>query len=171
MSYNVIFPPDERGSGDRTFAILQTDFKKIGIVINQQNLDDDATTAAITAPDNKYLTFDMAMWDWVPPVDPDFMLSVVTCEQYGGWSDSGFCDPAYDGMYARQSTLTAVSQRRALIWQMQRLIYNARPYLILDYPDIIEAHTKQWTGFVPAPVMGSVNSLSMQTLLQVHQTG
>jgi hypothetical protein len=24
---------------------------------------------------------------------------------------------------------------------------------------------------VPAPVMGSVNSLSMQTLLQVHQTG
>jgi peptide/nickel transport system substrate-binding protein len=54
---------------------------------------------------------------------------------------------------------------------MQRLIYNARPYLILDYPDIIEAHTKQWTGFVPAPVMGSVNSLSMQTLLQVHQAG
>jgi peptide/nickel transport system substrate-binding protein len=54
---------------------------------------------------------------------------------------------------------------------MQRVIYNARPYVILDYPDIIEAHTKQWTGFVPEPVMGSVNSLSMQTLLQVHQTG
>jgi peptide/nickel transport system substrate-binding protein len=171
MSYNVIFPPDERGSGDRTFAILQADFKKIGIVITQQNLDDDAATTAITAPNNKYLTFDMAMWDWVPPVDPDFMLSVVTCAQYGGWSDSGFCDPAYDKMYAQQSTLTAASQRRALIWQMQRLIYNARPYLVLDYPDIIEAHTKQWTGFVPAPVMGSVNSLSIQTLLQVHQTG
>jgi len=171
MSYKVIFPPDERGSGDRTFAILQTDFRKIGIAITQQNLDDDAATTAITAPDNKYLTFDMAMWDWVPPVDPDFMLSVVTCAQYGGWSDSGFCDPAYDRMYGRQSTLTAVSQRRALIWQMQRLIYGARPYIILNYPDIIEAHTKQWTGFVPAPVMGSVNSLSMQTLLQVQPAG
>jgi peptide/nickel transport system substrate-binding protein len=171
MSYNVIFPPDERGAGDRTFAILQADFRKIGIAIQQQNLDDAAATAAITAPNNKYLTFDMAMWDWVPPVDPDFMLSVVTCGQYGGWSDSGFCDPAYDSMYAQQSTLTSVSQRRALIWHMQQVIYNARPYLILDYPDIIEAHTKQWTGFVEAPVMGSVNSLSMQTLLQVHQTG
>jgi peptide/nickel transport system substrate-binding protein len=74
-------------------------------------------------------------------------------------------------MYAQQSTLTSVSQRRALIWRMQQVIYNSRPYLILDYPDIIEAHTKQWTGFVEAPVMGSVNSLSMQTLLQVHQTG
>ena len=171
MSYNVIFPPDERGAGDRTFAILQADWQKIGIAIHQQNLDDAAATTAITAPNNKYLTFDMAMWDWVPPVDPDFMLSVLTCGQYGGWSDSGFCDPAYDSMYSRQSTLTSVSQRRALVWQMQQVIYNARPYLILDYPDIIEAHSKQWTGFVPAPVMGSVNSLSMQTLLQVHQTG
>jgi len=44
----------------------------------------------------------MAMWDWVPPVDPDFMLSVVTCGQYGGWSDSGFCDKRYDRMYSRQ---------------------------------------------------------------------
>jgi hypothetical protein len=40
---------------------LQADFKKIGIVITQQNLDDDAATTAITAPNNKYLTFDMAM--------------------------------------------------------------------------------------------------------------
>jgi peptide/nickel transport system substrate-binding protein len=51
------------------------------------------------------------------------------------------------------------------------MIYNQRPYLILDYPDVIEAHTKRWTGFVPAPVMGSVNSLSMQTLLQARRVG
>jgi peptide/nickel transport system substrate-binding protein len=171
MSYNVIFPPDEEGPGDRTFEILQTDWKKIGISITQQNMDDAAASAAITAPNNKYLTFDMAMWDWVPPVDPDFMLSVVTCGQYGGWSDSGYCNPGYDRMYARQSTLINPAQRRALIWRMQKMIYNQRPYIILDYPDIIEAHTKQWTGFVPAPVMGSVNSLSMQTLLQVHRVG
>ncbi len=171
MSYKVIFPPDERGAGDRTFAILQTDWKKIGIAITQQNLDDAAATAAITAPNNRYLDFDMAMWDWVPPVDPDFMLSVVTCGQYGGWSDSGYCNPGYDRMYQQQSTLANVSQRRALVWRMQQVIYNARPYLILDYPDIIEAHSRHWTGFVPAPVMGSVNSLSMQTLLQVHRTG
>ena len=34
-------------------------------------------------------------------VDPDFMLSVVTCEQYGGWSDSGYCDKNYDAMYSQ----------------------------------------------------------------------
>jgi peptide/nickel transport system substrate-binding protein len=72
-------------------------------------------------------------------------------------------------MYARQSTLTNVAQRRALIWKMQQQIYNDRPYIILDYPDVIEAHSKGWAGFVSSPVMGSVNSLSMQTLLQVHK--
>jgi peptide/nickel transport system substrate-binding protein len=171
MSYNVIFPPDERGTGDRTFQILQTDWRKIGIAITQENLDDAAATAAITAPDNKYETFDMAMWDWVPPVDPGFILSVLTCGQYGGWSDSGYCNPAYDKMFSEQSALTNVAQRRALIWNMQQYIFNARPYIVLDYPDVIEAHTRQWAGFVPSPVMGSINSLSQQTLLQVHLVG
>ncbi|HEX6933406.1 MAG TPA: ABC transporter substrate-binding protein [Streptosporangiaceae bacterium] len=169
MSYNVIFPPDERGTGDRTFQIMQTDLAKVGISISQQNMDDSATFNAISAPNGKYQTFDMAMWDWVPPVDPDFMLSVMTCAQLGNNSDSGFCNPAYDKMYARQSTLISTSARRALIWQMQQYIYNAKPYIILDYPDIIEAHSTKWKGFVVSPVMGSVNSLSTATLLNVHQ--
>jgi peptide/nickel transport system substrate-binding protein len=52
---------------------------------------------------------------------------------------------------------------------MQQTIYNAKPYIILDYPDIIEAHSTTWTGFTVSPVMGSVNSLSTATLLNVHQ--
>jgi peptide/nickel transport system substrate-binding protein len=168
MSYNVIFPPDERGTGDRTFQIMQSDLAKIGIAISQQNMDDSATFNAISH--DNYRTFDMAMWDWVPPVDPDFMLSVVTCAQLGNNSDSGYCNHTYDQMYAKQSTLISTSARRALIWQMQQYIYAAKPYIILDYPDIIEAHSPKWTGFVVAPVMGSVNSLSTQTLLQVHQS-
>ncbi len=168
MSYKVIFPPDERGTGDRTFQIMQSDLQKIGISITQQNMDDSATFNAISAPNSKYQTFDMAMWDWVPPVDPDFMLSVLTCAQLGNNSDSGYCNPAYDRMYARQSTLISTSARRALIWQMQQYIYAAKPYIILDYPDIIEAHSVKWAGFTVSPVMGSVNSLSTQTLLRVH---
>jgi peptide/nickel transport system substrate-binding protein len=171
MSYTVIFPTDENGAGDRTFQIIQSDFRQIGVVITQKTMDDDATFAAISGPNNKYLNFDMAMWDWVPPVDPDFMLSVVTCEQYGNWSDSGYCNPSYDAMYDQQSTLINPKARQQLVWKMQDQIYNDRPYIILDYPDIIEAHSTKWAGFVPAPVMGSINSLSTQTLLQVHQVG
>jgi peptide/nickel transport system substrate-binding protein len=171
MSYDVIFPQDEKGAGDRTFQILQTDFAQIGIQLKQKPLDDDAAVAAINDADNTYRTYDLAMYDWVPPVDPDFMLSVMTCAQLGNNSDSGYCDPSYDAMYAQQSILTDVAQRHTLVNQMQKKIYDDRPYVVLDYPDIIEAHTKGWTGFEMSPVMGSVNSLSMDTLLHLQKTG
>lgn len=171
MSYDVIFPQDEKGAGDRTFQILQTDFAQIGIQLKQKPLDDDAAVAAINDADNTYRTYDLAMYDWVPPVDPDFMLSVMTCAQLGNNSDSGYCDQSYDAMYAQQSILTDVAQRHTLVNQMQKKIYDDRPYVILDYPDIIEAHTKGWTGFEISPVMGSVNSLSMDTLLHLQKTG
>ena len=171
MSYDVIFPQDEKGAGDRTFQILQTDFAQIGIQLKQKPLDDDAAVAAINDADNTYRTYDLAMYDWVPPVDPDFMLSVMTCAQLGNNSDSGYCDQSYDAMYAQQSILTDVAARHTLVNQMQKKIYDDRPYVILDYPDIIEAHTKGWTGFEISPVMGSVNSLSMDTLLHLQKTG
>ena len=159
MEYDVIFPPDESGPGDRAFQIIEDGLRQIGIEIRQRNMDDDATFTAISAPDNKYQTFDFAMWDWVPPVDPDFMLSVLTSAQYGNNSDSGYSNPAYDRMYAEQSTLTDPKQRQQLVWNMQEMIYNARPYIILNYPDVIEAHSKNWTGFVMSPSMGSLTSL------------
>ena len=33
--------------------------------------------------DPLYLDFDIIMWDWVPMQDPDFILSVLQCDQYG----------------------------------------------------------------------------------------
>ena len=58
MVYTVITPTDLTGV-DRSFQIIQADFRQIGVVISQRNMDDDATFTAITAPDNKYLTFEV----------------------------------------------------------------------------------------------------------------
>src|SRR5690348_13506308 len=101
MSYGVIAPTDVQ-SIPRTFTILQTDFKKIGVQLTQKALDSSAAFSQMTSPNNTYQGFDLAMWDWTALIDPDFMLSVVTCAQYGGWSDSGFCSKSYDKMYAQQ---------------------------------------------------------------------
>ncbi len=169
MNYDVIFATDEKGTGDRTFQILQTDFHKIGIQINQRTMDADASFNAITAPDGKYQSYDLAMWDWVPPVDPDFMLSVMTCASWGNNSDSGYCNPAYDALYSQQSTLLDPQARKKVVDKMQQIVYDDRPYIILNYPNIIEAHSTSWTGFVMSPEVGSVTNLSMQTLLNVHR--
>jgi peptide/nickel transport system substrate-binding protein len=171
MDYQLIFATDERGAGDRAFQIIQNNFAKIGIKITQQVMDGEAAWTAIVGPDEDYPTYDLAMWDWVPPLDPQFILSVVTCDSWGFFSDSGYCDSSYDEMFLKQGTLTDPAERHAFINEMQQKLFDDRPYIILNYPHVIEAHSPKWDGFVLSPVMGSVNSLSTETLLNVHQVG
>ena len=168
MSYEVIAPNDLTGV-DRTFQIIQADFQKIGVELKQRSLDSSAAFDVITAPDGKYLNFDLAMWDWVPLIDPDFMLSVVTCAQYNGWSDSGYCNKAYDAMYSQQGTTLDQAKRRQLVWAMQDKLFKERPYILLNYENWISAHSKGWAGFVSSP-QGDFNSLSKDSFTKVHQT-
>jgi peptide/nickel transport system substrate-binding protein len=167
MSYDVITPTDVP-STNRTFQILQPDFKKIGIQLRQRSLDSTAAFDAITTPDNKYLKFDLALWDWVALIDPDFMLSVVTCAQYGGWSDSGFCDKKYDAMYSQQQLTPNQARRKALVWKMQRYLQAKRPYIWLAAQDAVWAVSKNWGGLVASP-QGPFNSINKLSLSSVHQ--
>jgi peptide/nickel transport system substrate-binding protein len=167
MSYGVIAPTDVQ-SIPRTFTILQTDFKKIGVQLTQKALDSSAAFSQMTSPNNTYQGFDLAMWDWTALIDPDFMLSVVTCAQYGGWSDSGFCSKSYDKMYAAQQVAKTIAKRRQLVWKMQAYLYKQRPYLWLANDDSVSATAKNWVGFKNTP-QGPFNELNIQSLTQVHQ--
>ncbi len=93
MSYTVLFASDESGAGDAAFRIIQNGFQQVGIKITQRKMDNDAVNTAILGDNDTYNKFDLAMWDWYPLVDPDFILSVLTCSQYGGWSDSSTTAP------------------------------------------------------------------------------
>src|SRR2546421_5682828 len=167
MSYTVITPTDV-SSVPRTFQIIQSDFRKIGVQLTQRSLDSSAAFDAITAPGTKYLSFDLAMWDWVALIDPDFMLSVVTCAQYGGWSDTGFCDKRYDGMYSQQQLTPNQASRKTVVWKMQKYLYDRRPYVWLAAQDAVWAVSKGWGGLGASPP-GPVNSISKLSLTRVHQ--
>ena len=169
MAYELVFPTAESGSGDRAFQTMQRGWEKLGIKVEQRKMDSDAAWAAITAPDNKYLDFDIAMWNWAPPYEPDFILSTLTCDSLGGNSDSGYCNPAYDELYKAQGTELDVEKRHAIIDEMQQIIFDDRPYIVYAYPNVIEAYNPAWDGFVLSPLIGSINNLSTQTLTSVHR--
>ena len=168
MSYTVIFPHDEEGSGDRAFVIIQNDLRLIGVQLIQKPMDDSAAFDAITAPNNEYLNYDLAMWDWVPEEDPDFILSVLTCAQYGNWSDSGYCNPAYDALYGQQSAAVDPKTRLGIVYRMQQMIYNDRPYIVINYQDQMDAWSHSWTGFIETN-QGIFNPLSKESMVSVHQ--
>jgi len=168
MSYDVIFPHDESGAGDRAFQIIQNGFKQIGVQLIQKKMDDSAAFDAIGAPDYKYLNFDLAMWDWFPALDPDFILSTLKCDQYGSWSDTGYCNPAYEKLYTAQQGAIDPQQRQKIVYQMQEMLYNERPYIILTYDKRLDAWSPKWAGFEESS-QGFFNAFSIQSLISVHQ--
>jgi peptide/nickel transport system substrate-binding protein len=169
MSYEVITPTD-LSSANRTFQILQPDFKKIGVELKQKALDSTAAFDAMTAPNGKYANFDLALWDWVALIDPDFMLSVVTCAQFEGWNDSGFCDKTYDADYSKQQLTPDQAKRRDIVWKMQTYLQEKKPYLWLAALDHVSATSKNWTDLIESP-QGPFNSLSKLSLSSVQQAG
>ena len=100
--------------------------------------------------------------------DPDFILSVLTCGQYGFWNDSGYCNPAYDKLYTKQKSTTDPQERQKIVYQMQEMAYNDRPYIILSYDERLDAWSKDWDGFMESS-QGFFNNFSTQSLTSVHQ--
>jgi peptide/nickel transport system substrate-binding protein len=167
MSYDVIAPTDVQ-SIPRTFQIIQADFKKIGVQLRQKALDSTAAFDLMSGPNGSYQGFDLAMWDWTSLIDPDFMLSVVTCAQYSGWSDSGFCDKKYDRMYSQQQLTPDQNKRRQIVWKMQKYLYDKRPYIWLANDDSVSAVSPKWADFVNTP-QGPFNEINIIGLTSVHQ--
>ena len=166
MQYDVLFPASERGAGDRAFEIIQSDFAQIGVKLVQKPVT--GAYAIMTAPDNRYENWDLAMWNWTPPIDPDFILSVMTCGSFGDWSDSGYCNKSYDALYEQQGKTTDPQARLQIVDQMQQMVYDDRPYIVLVYNDTIDAWSKSWAGFVQSP-QGLFPFLSKESLTSVHQ--
>ena len=166
MSYEII-TPDTLDGINRAFEIVKTSLAEIGVEVIQNSLDSTTAFEEIGAPDWKYLNFDLSMWDWVGYLDPNFVLSVVGCDQYGGWSDTGYCNPEYDKLYKEQGATADEEARKEIVWEMQEILYRDKPYIQLVVLDSITANSKNWAGFLP----GSLDAYTKRYLGEPHQVG
>ncbi len=166
MEYEVITPTDVNYNINRSFEIVQAGLDQAGIKLTQKALDGTTAFEEIGAPDWEYLDFDLAMWDWIGYWDPQFMLSVVTCDQYGGWSDTGYCNPDYDAMYAEQGVTLDPEARKEIVWEMQQILYDDRPYIQIVNMEVLGAWTENWAGFQP-----TLGGYSKKPWTQPHQVG
>jgi len=73
------------------------------------------------------------------------MLSVVTKGQWCSWSDTGWDNPAYDKLYDQQGTTVDPAKRKAIVWKMQQMIYDAVVYTQLVEEKYLDAHSTKWT--------------------------
>lgn len=165
MAYTVILATDELGPRTRAFDIIQSDFAKIGVKLTVKVTDDSTAATLELAPSTK---FDLAMWGWTPPgPDPTFMLNTYTCAQWGGWSETAYCNHSFDKLFHQQSTTLKVAKRRAIVYQMQQMLAKTLPEYIYVYENVNDAWNKHWSGFGETPD-GLFTALTTYGITKVH---
>jgi peptide/nickel transport system substrate-binding protein len=150
LEFRLQFPSDS-ATDPRAADLITGWFKEAGMIAHPEAVDPDSLTANVT-PTGDY---DLVIWGWGPDPDPDFILSVMTTDQFvaGGWSDSGYSNPEYDQLYRQQQTIIDSSQRQQVVWQMQEMVYNDRPYIVLWYEYTLQAYrSDRFTNFIVSPL-------------------
>jgi peptide/nickel transport system substrate-binding protein len=95
---------------------------------------------------------DMYIWSWGGDIDPAFMLSCFTTTQILNWSDCMYSNPAYDALYKEQASAIDRTKRLQIVHQMQQILYQQDPYIILWYNVDSQAYrTDEWTGWELVP--------------------
>jgi peptide/nickel transport system substrate-binding protein len=162
LEFRLQFPSDNP-LYPRIADLLTTWFKEAGIKTTPESVDPDSLYVQMTPAGD----FDLVLWGWGPDPDPDFILSVMTTDQFvdGGWSDSGYMNPDYDQLYLDQQVTVDKAARQAIIWEMQEMVFNDRPYIVFWYEDLLRAYrSDRFTGFIESPLGIEI----YQSLLQVE---
>ncbi len=154
MEYNIMTPTSTDFNINRAYDIVQEGFKEAGVKVTQQVGGDSTAAYAIETGDNcdadkltGYDKFDIAMWDWVGYIDPDFMLSVVTRGQWCSWSDTGWVNAEYDKLYDLQGRTVDPDKRKEIVYEMQQMVYDNFLYTQLINEQAIDANSKKWADF------------------------
>jgi peptide/nickel transport system substrate-binding protein len=134
-------------------------FRAIGITVRLQVLDEGSLNAAIYATNGKGQLapeFDMVIWWMGGNPDPGFLLSLETSDSIGYWGVTYWGNKAYDKLWLQQMTTTDQEARKQIIWKMQQLYYAESPAIVLAYPEVPQAYSTDWQGWVRSPSTGGV---------------
>jgi len=163
MSYTLLILqrwPEEMRTGQQ----LQTWWGELGVELT--------VTAADANTINSYIypeySQDMFIWGYSGQPDPAFSLLIMLSNEIQNWNDCGYANATYDALYDDMSTATDVEDRRSIIYEMQGMVYDDCPYIVLYYMQATGAYRLDtFAGFVNMPT-GLLSDLNPYTLREVH---
>lgn len=152
--------PSSSVVGPRMSELLGEMWKEIGITIEPQAVEDDALTAKCCPA----LDYDIMIWGWVADPDPNTLLIIPTTDQIAtGYNETGYSNPHYDELYQQQGVELDHAKRKAMVWEMQKIVHDDVVYLIPFYSRAVQAYrTDRFTGWLddqPRLALEDVSSL------------
>lgn len=145
LTFRLNWPSDSI-TAPRMAELLSEMWGKIGITLEMQAVDPDAlTTQCCPAFD-----FDMMLWGWGSDPDPSALLYVYTSEAIPtGSSETGYSNPTYDELYAKQQTTLDFEARKDIVWEMQKIAFDDVVYIIPFYEQATQAfRTDRYSGWI-----------------------
>ena len=125
-------------------------FKKLGLKIEVSIIDTGALQDSIWnfEGDTYVPDFDMYIWDWAGYSDPGQTLSANITAQIGNTNEPCWSDAEYDNLNVQQASEMDPQKRKAIIDQMQQIMYEQTPWVVLTYPQYLQAYNDaKWTGW------------------------
>ncbi|MCS7479647.1 ABC transporter substrate-binding protein [Umezawaea endophytica] len=147
-----------RAYDEQAGEYVKSSLAEIGIAVDVQIVADTLLDEYSVAG-----KFDLVFSGWGTNPDPDFILSLHTCgarpasPSASGTTDTFFCDPTYDELYAKQGAELDQAKRSELVKQMQQRFYDQVPAVVLGYDSALEAHRNDtFASFTIQPDPGGV---------------
>ena len=150
-------------------SIIQKNLQEVGIGVTITTMDGGAQSDLIYS---QGFDTDMYLWGWGTELDPSLKLSVLLTEQIGNRSDCFWSNKEYDDLYKVQVHQTNREEIIETIHDMQRIVYEEAPYIILYNKDSIEAYrTDKFEGWtrVPAKIGNVLTQVNKTTMINLKR--
>ena len=152
LTFRLNFP-DDSDTAPREAEQLQDTWNQVGVAVQIQGFDPDTLTS-LCCPGFDY---DVIIWSWYTDIDAGGLLGVATCEEIPtGFSETGYCNPEYDELFAQQAIEQDRDTRIEQIHELQRILMEDLPYIVPYYFVSIQAwRTDTFTGWIEgSPTLG-----------------
>ncbi|GAA1597448.1 ABC transporter substrate-binding protein [Leucobacter chromiireducens] len=107
--------------------------------------------------------YDLYFTGWSMGPDPDFLMALNQCSSRpnadgsGATSESNWCSPEFDAMYAQMHSELDADKRAELMVGLQKLIYESASNNVLYYGDAFQAYrSDRFTDVQKQPAEGGV---------------
>ena len=163
-----MFMPDSDENYPKAAQFIADWYGQLGVKVTTQVLSSATLGEKIYPPeggDGYTADYDIELWGWSGAIDPNGLLQIFKCDAIGNSSDSQYCNPAFDKMYADQLKAPTDEARKAILAQMQNLIYDKAVYDILYYDaNLVAYRTDRFAGWQNQPVSNGTPFFTYSTL-------
>jgi peptide/nickel transport system substrate-binding protein len=92
--------------------------------------------------------FDLVISWWVGYYDAGNTMNCFTTRNIGSLNEPFWSDPQYDVLADKQAVTLDKKERQSIIWQLQQMMYEQTPWIVMTHPQQLEAvNTSRWTGW------------------------